>query len=360
MTAVLQRIAEIANGLTKGELHVLLQLAARADSTDALVATASSRELAEATNLARASVQSAIDSLNEKRMITSSAGSVTQPSVHRLDCLETVENGCTGPTTEPRVAQNLGQGGLKSGPVVAQQLSQGGLTAKPLVAQILSQSGPKIEPPVAQNPGQGGLEAEPRLYGKSGSYEVPHIERADTCTDSTCTDSIDLKIEKTIDRLQAAKKSDYDPEVFELARNRMASHHAKFAREQNRQPGLPDDTITARFLSVADWPRLEALLCDLSGERKEAGHSYAWYVTVALQRIQGVSPNELREAQNSANRKPNHSIRPNSISKNSIDPSPEAITPLAPDSTTWHLRRRSPSFEDLNCQVHNIASLKQL
>ena len=57
----------------------------------------------------------------------------------------------------------------------------------------------------------------------------------------------------------------------------------------------PDDAIAAQFLAVAEWPRLEALLCDLAAERKEAGYSYGWYVTVALQRIHGLSPARVRE-----------------------------------------------------------------
>jgi hypothetical protein len=108
-------------------------------------------------------------------------------------------------------------------------------------------------------------------------------------------DSIENDFDKTIDRLQKVQKSDFDESLFELARNRIASHHAKFAREENRLPSLPDDSITAQFLAVAEWPKLEAMLFDLASERREAGHSYGWYVTVALQRIHGVSPERLRE-----------------------------------------------------------------
>jgi hypothetical protein len=109
------------------------------------------------------------------------------------------------------------------------------------------------------------------------------------------TDSIDCDFDKTIDRLQKAKKGDFEESIFEVARMKIASHHAKYAREENQLPRLPDDAITAQFLAVAEWPRLEALLYDLAAERKEAGYSYGWYVTVALQRIHGLSPARLRE-----------------------------------------------------------------
>jgi hypothetical protein len=95
--------------------------------------------------------------------------------------------------------------------------------------------------------------------------------------------------------LLKAREGDYDESLFELARNQIASHHTKFARPENRLAGLPDDAITAQFLAVAEWPKLSDMLSDLAGERKAAGHSYGWYVTVALQRIRGISPDNVRE-----------------------------------------------------------------
>lgn len=276
MSAVLQRIATLANGLSKAELHVLIELAARAQMPSALETTASSRELAQKSGLARASVQSAIDSLNKKQLIRSGPGSATQPAVHRLLCLEPLEN----PADESMTMSG-----------VAQALSHGGLTARPVPAQILSQGGPTNEPPEAQNLGQGGLIFRPRHNEKSIACENAHRERANARADSIEKNDF----EKTIDRLLKAKKGDYDASLFELARNTIASHHAKFARPGNQLPGLPDDSITAQFLAVAEWPRLSDLFSDLAAERKEAGHSYGWYVTVALQRTRGTSPEQVRD-----------------------------------------------------------------
>jgi hypothetical protein len=236
MSAVLQRIASLANGLGKAELHILLELAAQAEAQPLLQTTASSRELALRTGLARASVQAAIDSLNRKQLIQSEGGGATQSAVHRLICLGTIEESIGGPKDDSQVAQNLDQGGLRTEPGVGQ-------------------SGLKIGPGVAQELSQGGLLVGPLPDAKSSTDET----------------------------------------LFELARNRIASHHAKFARPENRQPSLPDDVITAQFLTVAEWPKLEAMLLDLASERKEAGHSYGWYVTVALQRIHGISPERLRK-----------------------------------------------------------------
>lgn len=46
----------------------------------------------------------------------------------------------------------------------------------------------------------------------------------------------------------------------------------------------------AQLLTVAPWPSLQEMLYNLMAERKQPGHSYAWYLTVALQRLHGLSP----------------------------------------------------------------------
>jgi hypothetical protein len=113
----------------------------------------------------------------------------------------------------------------------------------------------------------------------------------------------DSDIDRSIERLRAAQKNDYDETTFEAARHALHSHQAKHARERN--PNSPDDQIVAEFLAIAEWPRLEAMLYDLAAERKEAGYSYAWFVTVALQRIHGLSPQALKAAREKiAQRKP--------------------------------------------------------
>jgi hypothetical protein len=281
MSAMLKWITSIAKGLTKAELHVLIELASRLDAEGGLTAMASSRDLAGRTGLARASVQTAIDSLNRKGFLYSDSGAATRPAAHRLMFLELVENVVSGPTVEPQVAQKLGQGGLTAKPIVAQIPGQGGPGVRPLVAQSLSPSGPN---------------SEPQPNEKSNIYEQPYKERG-----GVRADSIESNFDKVIDQLQRSQKSDFDEEIFELARNRIASHHAKFAREANRLSALPDDKITAQFLAIAEWPKLEALLFDLASERKEAGYSYGWYITVALQRIHGIPPSRLQEMREQLN-----------------------------------------------------------
>jgi DNA-binding IclR family transcriptional regulator len=113
MSAVIKHIAAVAKGLNKAELHVLIELASRAESADGHDASASSRDLAEQTGLARSSVQLALDSLHRKGLIHSDAGSATRSALHRLLFLDAMENASGGPNFMPEVARQSG----RSGPV---------------------------------------------------------------------------------------------------------------------------------------------------------------------------------------------------------------------------------------------------
>lgn len=290
MSVVLKHIASAAKGLSKAELHVLIELAARAEEAGENDAVASSRELAEATGLARSSVQIAVDSLNSKGLIRSDAGTATRSAMHRLLFLEAVEIRLGGPISRPGMARESGQCGSKSGPVVAQFPGHGGPTVRPVVARNSSPSSLKSEPGVGQLSGQGGLTSGPHPNAESSTSEPAHIENASAPAESIEKNDFD----KLIDRIQNSKKGDFDDEVFEAARNLIASHHAKFAREGCQLPGKPDDQITAQFLAVADWPRLSRMLQDLLTERQQTSFSWGWYVTVALQRIHGISPERVR------------------------------------------------------------------
>ncbi len=276
MSAVLKQIAAIAKGLSKAELHVLIELAARAESARGQDVIASSRELAENTGLARSSIQLAVDSLNQKGLIHSDAGTPSRSASHVLLFLTAVENNSDSPNFRPEVARESGQGAL---------------LIRTEVARHSSHSGPAFGLGVAQVSGQGGPNSRPAPNQESiTTYEPPHIENA-----SAPATSIDRNdFDKLIDRLQKAKKSDFNEETFEQARNLIASHHAKFAREGCQIAGLPDDQITAQFLAIAEWPRLSHMLYDLLSVRKQPSFSWGWYVTVALQRIHGISPDKVR------------------------------------------------------------------
>ena len=56
----------------------------------------------------------------------------------------------------------------------------------------------------------------------------------------------------------------------------------------------PDKRIIAEFLAVAPWPDLLQMLRTMHAQKTKPGHSYAWFVSVANQRINDVSPEESR------------------------------------------------------------------
>jgi hypothetical protein len=212
-----------------------------------------------------------------------------------------------------------------------------------------------VEPGVAQEVGHPGLVSEPPRDEESVIYAERIKVRA-----SVRADSIDFDFDKTIDRLQKAKKGDFEESIFEVARMKIASHHARYAREENRLPTLPDDAITAQFLAIAEWPRLEALLYDLAAERKEAGYSYGWYVTVALQRIHGLSPARVREMR--------ARLKTSTKAKSNIAPAPRLTAlhgsegfhrkPLGREQLTG--LQRGADTEQLKQQIRAMAAAKSI
>jgi len=254
--APLARIAELAPSLGPAELRIMLALATRIHSPHHPTALASSRKLAQATGLSRRAVQAAIDSLNARGLIATRQGTAQKAAAHRLRCLE------------------------------IPALTHGEQNAKaPLDGWRTNCATP------------GEPSAPPLLDGwrtdcaTPGEPSAPPPTENQPLTPPSAT-PIDQSIE-IIDRLLRAKESDYPAELITTARRWLHGYALKLGRDKDRHP--PDGRIVAQFLSIAPWPQLEGLLYDLLAERKEPGYSYAWFVTVALQRLHGIQPATLRE-----------------------------------------------------------------
>jgi len=108
-------------------------------------------------------------------------------------------------------------------------------------------------------------------------------------------------LEGIIDRLHRANAKLIDPDLLAKARGWLHGYMCKLAtREVLRigKPHPPDDKIVAQFLAMGDgaggWGRLEIMLQDLLAERREA-YSYAWFVSVAAQRLHGISAEQLKQ-----------------------------------------------------------------
>jgi hypothetical protein len=97
-----------------------------------------------------------------------------------------------------------------------------------------------------------------------------------------------------IDQILCAKAKNFEKEDIEHARRWMHGYMARFGRDEDNHPFIegnpphpPNDDLVAQFLTVADPRQLARLMQELFIERKEC-HSYAWFVTVAMQRCAGI------------------------------------------------------------------------
>lgn len=253
LSASLQQLATLAPTLKEAELRVLLHLTATAAAAGSNSVPASSRDLEAAVRIARSAIQPALDALAKRGLIATRQGTPRSPAVHLLRFLEvaTISGPVTGPPPDQQTA------------LFPQD-----------VALLQGRRGPLPGPPPT---------------------EFQQLPAAAEIVDSEGV----LTLEGIIDRLSRAKPKDFDLSIVEKTRRWLHGYRLKFplADEAGRPPHPPDDRIVAQFLSMADgkggFPRLEAMLYDLLGERKQA-YSYAWFVTVAAQRIHGIDPRKLK------------------------------------------------------------------
>lgn len=252
----LERVAELAKTLSCAEHRVLHQLLLRAYREERHTAKVSSRELAHATGLARSNVITALHGLCQRNVICSDQGSTTRSSTYRLCFLEVVV------LSSPLVP------GPKLGPPPESESVQ--------VVLFQDQGGPDLGPGVVLN------QDHPPTFSTAALKE-----------DARAPVDLDFNSLKTIDRLLTAKPKKADPEAVRFFRGFLHSYMAKLGKEP--YPHAPDDLIVAQFLSCGETHQLEKLLYDLMAERKEPGHTYAWFVTVALQRIHGISPQQFKQ-----------------------------------------------------------------
>jgi hypothetical protein len=254
MQDALIRIAELAPTLGHAEVRALLELARQENTTGSPTVKISGRKLAAAANLSHSSTKAALASLNERQIIRSdSGGTATEGATHRLIFLETVP--------------------LERGPNFG-----------PPLGLISAHPGPNFGPPlslISAHPGPNF--GTPRSPTNEAGARAHTFENSDP--------SISDEDQSTW-RLLKAKPSDYDSAELAAARGWMASYKAKLGNWDGTEP---DDKLCAEFLAIADITRLENLIYELQAERKKPGNSYAWFVTVAAQRLWKMPPDEFSE-----------------------------------------------------------------
>lgn len=194
--------------------------------------------------------------------------------------------------------------------------------------------GPLRNPPLGVQQPQGGLFTDPGVGfqdSQGGSLTDPPPAENKELPRSTAAVDIDISI-TILDRVLKARPTKADPAALTEARNWIWGYQRKHGREPNAHP--PDDLIVAQFLAVDEWPRLQAMLYELMAERKEPGYSYAWFISVALQRIHGIAPAAIKQRRATLK----------------LVPRPPAAPPPAPQQETLSLEE----------QISNLARAKAM
>ena len=230
---------------------MLLHLTAEATRRKQISVLASSRDLEAATKTARRAIQRAIDGLTTRGLIAVRQGTATKAAAYIV-----------------RILELLPMSGAPKTPPAQPEDEQ--------VALFGTKGGAFRTPPPHENAAD------------------PEAEPVDIEGFNSTTSTLDPRLKKIFQR----RPEQFSPAALDQARRGLHGHMRKFGIEANAHP--PDDKITARFLACGEdaggWPRLQALLTDLMNERKRP-RTYGWFVTVALQRIHGIKPAEVKNQQ---------------------------------------------------------------
>ena len=236
----LEALADLAPTLTESECRVLIELTRQALRNENQTTAASVRKLAERCKMSPQSVQTATAALEKRSLLTRRAGGSRSPSRIKVNFLDVVAIGVPTIGTPP-----------PSGVPTASTVPMGPV--------------PTIGTPPTEN-----------------QQDPDPAARLDIRNDSI----------QNIDRVLNPRSKHHDEHTTNLARSWMFKLMTTYGPNRDAHP--PDTKITREFLNIAPWPRLEALLRELMNARTPIGEQYAWFVTVAMQRIHGVQPAALR------------------------------------------------------------------
>jgi hypothetical protein len=135
----------------------------------------------------------------------------------------------------------------------------------------------------------------PVPFGGTPPTENTALARAALASD------FDVATLRLIDQILSAKSKNLEREEIEEARRWMQGYMARFGRDEDNRPydlehapHPPHDDLVAQFLTAAG-PKAFRLLQELFNERKQC-YSYAWFVTVALQRCAGLRWEKQKQA----------------------------------------------------------------
>ncbi len=81
-------------------------------------------------------------------------------------------------------------------------------------------------------------------------------------------------------RLAMADPNDYNAELLDTAAAWLRAIQSTLGPVRNTPP--PDQETVARFLSLADWGKLQPVLSDIIARRVPTSGSYGWFVQYAV------------------------------------------------------------------------------
>ena len=243
-TSAAAALAAIAPHLKEAALRLATYFAAEAEKAPDHTISPSTRELSAKTGLVPSSLNRAISQLCDPKanFVTARRGSATRPTRYQINFLSTVRGAS------------------------------------------FREAPPKEAPPKTE-----------LLFEQQGASfgEAPHTENTGNSTSAARLDS-EPRLTPILDRVLKSRPANFDKAEIRKAREWLHGYMVKVGNDPDAHP--PDDFITAQFLSLADWPRLEALLRELFAERHRPEISYGWFITIGLQRIHNIHWTQTKAA----------------------------------------------------------------
>lgn len=271
--AILEQLADILPTLTESEFRILFELTRQAARYPTCTTTGSVRKLQKISAAGKMSVFRALAELERRDLIKREQQSGNKETIIRVNFLLTLPMSVPNLSTPalfdaasvPKLSTPVNLNPYASVP----NLSTGTVTNLSTVRAVRVTN---LVTPSTENQ---------QLAEPGAAYDDPLDIR---------NDLLPIEIDRVIQPKGATRPDEQELReagawMFKLMRTN-GPHVA---------PNKPDRKIIAEFLRVAPWPRLHSLLFELMNTATQIGENYAWFVTVAMQRIHNVRPEVLRE-----------------------------------------------------------------
>ncbi len=297
-TAALQTVADLAPTLSESELRLILELTRRGLTAPDFTFRASSRDLAKSAKCSRPHMLTALDSLSERGLILCRRGTTTKASAFRLTFMDTLQMG--GATVAPPLVPHGNHPGPIAGPPLVPPGYQPGSPALPPLVPHGNHPGSSREPLPTENT---LFPLDPPPLDISIDPITDSIDRLQVAGEPPPTpndsDPPALREAKSLlQQLHTAKPANFPTQELDHVRMWLSQLMRKYG-PNGPNPKVADEWIAAQLLTIAPVARLTQLFYDLQCEDRNSlanAAKYAYFVTLAAQRLRGISPTALRQA----------------------------------------------------------------